>query len=308
LTAAVTTDDARLNRLATGVAIATAATLLAIKLAAYLASGSVAVLGALADSGLDLFSSALAFFAVRIAAQPPDENHRFGHQKAEAVTALLQSMLIGASASLVAIESIRRLADPVPIERPLPAILALGAACAVSTALVVFQTITVRRTGSLVVSADRAHYVGDIIANGGLLLAVWAAAATGLARIDGIAGLAAALVLFWSVREVMGKALPQLMDEELPEAERQAMGEIIMQQEGVFGFHNLRTRKAGHHRFIQVDIEMPGDVPLAEAHEVAARTARALKASFPYADVIVHQDVLKPPLPGAAKKGAVLAP
>jgi ferrous-iron efflux pump FieF len=285
----------RLNRLITMTAVATAAGLLVAKFVAYLMSGSVAVLGALADSGLDLASSGLAFFAVRFAAQPPDENHRFGHQKAEAVSALLQCTLIGASATIVAIESVRRLIEPVPIERPGPAIIALGLASLVSLLLVIAQTMIVRRTGSLVVSADRSHYVGDIVANAGLLLAVWAAAAFGLSRIDGIAGLMAAGVLFWSVREVAAQALPQLMDEELPDEERAEIGRIILGEAGVQGFHNLRTRRAGSHRFIQVDIELPGEVPLAAAHRVATGTAAALKARFPGADVMVHQDIVEDP-------------
>lgn len=276
---------------ATAAAISVAGILLIIKLMAWWLSGSVAVLGALVDSGLDLVSSGIAFAAVRIAAEPPDEKHRFGHQKAEAVSALMQTMLIAASATLVSIESFRRLINPVPLERTDVAVAALVISVALSIGLIGFQTLAYRRTGSLVLKADRAHYLGDVFSNAGVLAAVLIAAGTGFLRADAIAGLVAAGFLFWSVKEVAEAALPQLMDEELPEAEREEIIGLITSDPGVDGFHNLRTRQAGTRRFIQVDLEMAGSITLLEAHQVASRVSATLKAVFPGADVLVHQDI-----------------
>lgn len=271
-------------------AVVTAVVMVGIKLAGWLFSGSVAVLGALADSGLDLVSSFAAFTAVRYAALPPDENHRFGHQKAEAVSALLQTALIAASANFVLIESVGRLIEPQPIERAGVALGVLAASVALTIGLVAFQTFAIKRSGSLVIKADRAHYTGDILSNLGLLLAVFLTARFGILRADGIAGLAAAGFLFWSVKEVAEAALPQLMDEELPDEERSEIERIIAADPDVTGYHNLRTRRAGSRRFIQVDLEMPGSLTLSRAHRIAHRVSDALQEAFPGADVLVHQD------------------
>lgn len=157
----------RWARTATLIAVCTAFVLAGIKLVAWLITGSAAVLGSLADSSIDLFGSVVAASAVRYAALPPDDNHRFGHQKAEALTALGQTALIAASAALVTWESVQRLLAPEPLERPAIAIAALATSLLVTLSLVAFQTIAIRRSGSLIIQGDRAHYAGDIIANGG---------------------------------------------------------------------------------------------------------------------------------------------
>ncbi|MEO1658444.1 MAG: cation diffusion facilitator family transporter [Pseudomonadota bacterium] len=278
------------KRRVTTCAIVVAMLLIAIKMAAWVFSGSVAILASLADSGLDLLASFTAFAAVRIAATPPDDNHRFGHQKAEAVSALLQTAVIAASATLVTIESLGRLFDPQPIDRADVAIGALALSVCLTVALVLLQTIAVRRTESVVLKADRAHYLGDVIANAGALLAVILSARLGLLRADAVAGLLAAGFLFWSVKEVASQALPELMDEELPMEERRQIAHIIDRDPDVVSYHGLRTRKAGPSRFIQVDLELPGTMSLREAHAVSTRVSASLRQIFPGADIMVHKD------------------
>lgn len=283
-------NKGRWDGIATSLAVAVALALFAIKLAAWLVSGSVAVLGSLADSAVDMMSSALAFTAVRWAAAPPDRDHRFGHQKAEAVSALLQTVLIAGSATFVLGESVRKLIEPQPMENSSAAVAALGVTVVLTSILVTVQTMATRRSGNLTIKADRAHYVSDILSNGGLLLAVLLAGAFDLPRADAVAGLVAAGFLYWSVREVAGYALPQLLDEELPEEERAEIEAIIASDRDVRGFHNLRTRRAGDRRFIQVDLEMLGSLSLAEAHRISARVTARLQERFPGSDVLVHQD------------------
>lgn len=278
------------KRRVTACAVIVALLLIAAKLVAWVLSGSVAILASLADSGLDLLSSFTAFAAVRIAAAPPDDNHRFGHQKAEAVSALLQTAIIAASATLVAIESVRRLFDPQAIDRADIAIGALVISVGLTISLVLLQTIAVQRTDSVVLRADRAHYLGDVIANVGALIAVVLSAQLGFLRADAVAGLLAAGFLFWSVKEVASQALPELMDEELPEDERRQIAHVIDHDPDVISYHGLRTRKAGPSRFIQVDLELPGSMSLREAHAVSARVTRSLKEVFPGADIMVHKD------------------
>ena len=287
MTAAPAPD--RWARLATGAAVGVASVLLLAKLWAWHVTGSAAVLGQAADSGLDLVGSVIAFGAVRYAAQPPDENHRFGHQKAEALSALFQSLIIAGSAVLVAAESARRLLSPRPLEEPGVAAWMLAGSALATVALVALQTVALRRSGSLVVEGDRAHYLGDVIASLGALAAVLLAA-RGVLWADGAAGLIAAGFLVWSVREIAGRAFPQLMDEELPEADLARIRAIVDAEPEALGHHALRTRRAGRRRYVQMHLDLDPDMTLRDAHAVADRVERAVEAAFPETDVIVHQD------------------
>ena len=277
-------------RAATQLAVLAALCLAGLKLAAWLITGSAAVLGSLADSGLDLFASLVAAGAVRYAALPPDENHRFGHHKAEALTALGQVALLAASATLVAWESIERLLQPRAIEQPAFAIGALALSLLVTLGLVGFQTLAIKRSGSLIIEGDRAHYTSDLIANSGALVAVIIGAYFAFPQADALAGLIAAVFLAVAGWQVAKQAIPQLMDEELPEADRSIIQAILDADPEVRGYHALRTRRAGGSRFIQVDIQIDPDLSFRSAHAISDRIELAIERSFPDADVIVHAD------------------
>ena len=277
-------------RAATGLAVGAALILATLKLIAWLITGSAAVLGSLADSSLDLFGSLMAATAVRYAAQPPDDNHRFGHQKAEALTSLGQVALLAASATLVAWESMQRLLNPQPIERPAYAIAVLALSLLVTIGLVAFQSIAIKRSQSLIIEGDRAHYMGDLIANSGALLAVAIGVFFSFPQADALAGLAAALFLAIAGWQVIRKAIPQLMDEELPPADIAVIEAILNADHDIKDFHALRTRRAGGRRFIQVDIQIDPDLSFRGAHAISDRTELAIEQAFPDADVIVHPD------------------
>ncbi|NQY98579.1 MAG: cation transporter [Henriciella sp.] len=277
-------------RAATQLAVLAALCLAGLKLVAWLMTGSAAVLGSLADSGLDLFGSLVAAGAVRYAALPPDENHRFGHHKAEALTALGQVALLAASATLVAWESMERLVQPRAIEQPAFAIGALALSLVVTLGLVGFQTLAIKRSGSLIITGDRAHYTGDLIANSGALAAVIIGVYFSFPQADALAGLMAAVFLAVAGWQVAKQAIPQLMDEELPEADRSIIQAILDADPEVRGYHALRTRRAGGSRFIQVDIQIDPDLSFRSAHAISDRIELAIERAFPDADVIVHAD------------------
>ncbi|MEO1188374.1 MAG: cation diffusion facilitator family transporter [Pseudomonadota bacterium] len=267
-----------------------ASTLCIVKLYAWLVTGSAAVLGSLADSSLDLFGSLMAAGAVRFAAQPPDDNHRFGHHKAEALTALGQVALIASSAALVLWESTRRLIAPGPVENAFFAGSALGLSLLLTLVLIAIQTLALQRSGSLIIRGDRAHYLGDVIATIGALTAVLVWAYTGWVQADALAGLLAAVFLIRAGWVIAREAIPQLMDEELPEDDRAVIHTILSNAPDVRDYHALRTRRAGGRRFIQVDIQIDPDLTFREAHTITDRIELAIEGSFPDADVIVHPD------------------
>ena len=295
MTASRATQEYRTTSLAwaqaaTRLAVIASFILAVLKLLAWLVTGSAAVLGSLADSGLDLFGSLVAAGAVRYAALPPDDNHRFGHHKAEALTALGQVALIAASAALVAWESIQRLLQPQPLERPLFAIAVLTFSIIVTLGLVAFQSIAIKRSGSLIVEGDRAHYTGDLIANSGALAAVVIGAYFAFPQADALAGLIAAAFLVAAGWSVSKQAIPQLMDEELPDADRAIIQAILNLDQDVRGYHALRTRRAGGSRFIQVDIQIDPALSFRDAHDISDRIELTIEEAFPDADVIVHPD------------------
>lgn len=298
----------------TAAALGVALGLVVAKLIAWRVTGSAAVLGSFADSLLDVLGSGVAVAAVRYAARPADDDHRFGHQKAEALSALVQSLVITGSALFVAYESVQRLILPEPLAQPQVAVWVLAGAAAVTVALVAFQTLAVRRSGSLVVEGDRAHYAGDVIANLGALVAVLLSARFGFLRADAIAGLLAAAFLLNSVRQIVTRALPQVMDQELPEAERERVLAILHESPDIRGFHDLRTRRAGRRRYIQVHLELDPEMTLRCAHVIADMVEKRLREAFPETDVICHQDLAGQEIPvfpqedpPAAKAGPEMA-
>jgi ferrous-iron efflux pump FieF len=160
----------------------------------------------------------------------------------------------------------------------------------VTLGIVVFQNMAIKRSGSLIVEGDRAHYLGDLIANSGALIAVIISSYFAFPQADGLAGLVAAVFLAIAGWQVAKKAIPQLMDEELPEADKSVIEAILMKDTDVLGFHALRTRQAGGRRFIQVDIQINPDLSFRTAHDITDRIELAIEQAFPDADVIVHPD------------------
>ena len=275
---------------ATGLSVVVASILIVAKLLGWAVTGSAAVLGSLADSALDLIGSGVALMGVRWAAQPADAEHRFGHDKAEAISSLTQIVLITGSACYVLYESVSRLFAPEPISQGNVALGVMGLSLALSIGLVSFQTLAIRKTGSLAVEGDRAHYAGDLLANAGALVAVVLAVELGWLRADALAGLAAGLFLIWAAFSIGRRAVPQLMDEELSSATRERILAIVRADPDIRGAHALRTRLAGDRRHIQMHIELDGDLTLRESHVITDRVEVALYRAFPGADVILHQD------------------
>ncbi len=275
---------------ATLIAVATASTLILTKFIAWLITGSATVLGSLADSGLDLLGSMIAFGAVRYASAPADQDHRFGHDKAEPVASALQVVIITASAVFVLVESVRRFITPEALHQGELALGAMVLSLVLSSGLVAFQSYAMRKSDSLVIEGDRAHYIGDILANFGGIIAIYLSIRFGWLRADAIAGAVAGIFLLHAAYSIVRKAIPQLMDEELSPSKREQIRSIVMADEDVRGLHALRTRKAGSRVFILFHLELDPQMRLDEAHVVADRVELALLKEFPGADIMVHQD------------------
>lgn len=285
-------DAARLTALATTLSVLTAAALTVLKLVSWRASGSTSLLASTADSALDLVAAMATFWAVRYAVSPPDAEHRWGHGKAEAYAGLLQAGLVLASAALVAREAVARLVAPQPVTGEAQGLVVMAVSLAATVALITVQGWVVRRTRSVAVAGDRAHYAADLVSNiaaaGGLALA----RATGEPRWDALAGLAVAAWLVWGAVGVLRGASREIMDRELDDAEREEILRLAVADPRVLGVHQVRTRASGPFLHVQMHMDLAPDQSLVEAHHVIAAAERRILAAFPSADVLIHPDPL----------------
>jgi ferrous-iron efflux pump FieF len=282
----------RLMKAATVASTGVAALMVVGKLMAWLATGSVSMLSSLVDSTLDLFSSLITFFAVRTALTPADREHRFGHGKAEALAGLAQAGFIAASGVGLLLTVGQRLVHPQQVHDEEIGLAVSAVAIAITIALVSFQTYVARRTNSLAIAADRAHYLTDVV---GTLAAGAALYLSGRLDEPMIDTGVAALVALYLMRGAWGvgrTALNVLMDRELPEADRRRIVAIASAPPEVRGVHDLRTRSAGLTRFIQLHIELDPALSFVGAHAIGDRIEAEIEKAFPDAEVILHVDPL----------------
>jgi ferrous-iron efflux pump FieF len=282
-------QHARLMRLATFAALAAALTLALAKAIAWWLSGSVSLLAGLTDSLLDGAASLLNLLAVHYALRPADEDHRYGHGKAEALAGLGQALFIGASALLVGSHAIDRLLHPEPIGAPGLGIAVMLLSLAVTIALLLFQNHVVRETGSTAIRADSLHYRSDLLLNGSILLALLLAS-YGWPQLDAIFGIGIALYIFWSAISIAREAATVLMDQELDPQISTQMHNLACSVPGVLGVHDLRTRLSGTRWFVQLHVELPDELNLRDAHSLCEQVETAIRNEFPRAEVLVHAD------------------
>jgi len=280
----------RLRRLATYASVAVAALLISVKFAAWLETGSVALLSSLVDSLLDAAASMVNLIAVRHAMSPADREHRFGHGKAEPLAVLGQSAFITGSAMLLFAEAVRRLIWPLPVDNPPAGIVVMIFSIVVTIGLVLYQRHVVRHTGSIAISADELHYRSDVVLNLGVIAALVLSSALDFPILDPLFGAAIGAWIVYSAVRLARLSLFQLMDHELPDDEREKIREIAQSHPDVVAAHDLRTRVAGPTSFIQIHVEMNGSMSLLRAHEISDEVEAKLRAAYPNAEVIIHQD------------------
>ncbi|WP_430446908.1 MAG: cation diffusion facilitator family transporter [Pseudomonas piscis] len=282
-------EHARLLRLATRASVTVAGILILTKAVAWWLSGSVSMLAGLTDSVLDGFTSLLNLLAVHYALRPADDDHRYGHGKAESLAGMAQALFIAGSAVLIAFQAVERLHHPEPVGAPWLSIGVIVLSLVLTSALLVLQHRVIRATGSNAVRADSLHYRSDLMLNGSILLAL-ALAAFGWQQVDAWFGLGIAVYILWSAIQIARESFSVLMDEELPPEVSQHMLELACAVPGVLGAHDLRTRISGSRWFVQLHLELPGDLTLRVAHGISDQAADAIHAAYPRAEVLVHAD------------------
>jgi ferrous-iron efflux pump FieF len=280
----------KLRRYATFASMSTASILIIAKIVAYLMTDSVSILSSLVDSMFDLVASCVTAFGVARALMPPDRNHRYGHGKAEPLAVLAQGVfMIGTSVAL-GYEAIDRFYHPQVLHNDMAGYAVMALSIVLTIMLVSFQHHVVHQTGSVAIHADRLHYASDVAVN----IAVVAAFAlnhwTGLTWFDPVFAALIAAGLLYSAIHILQGAMKSLMDAELPDADREKIKAIVVAQPGVRGMHDMRTRTDSDRIFIDMHVEMDGDMPLRTAHELSEKICDAIRANMPNAEIIIHQD------------------
>jgi ferrous-iron efflux pump FieF len=283
-------DNKRLMRLATTASMAVAVTLIGVKTLAWLLTDSVSMLSSLVDSALDFVASLVTFLAVRHALVPADADHRFGHGKAEALAGLAQAGFIAASGGGLLLTVGDRLMHPHPVQNEALGLLVSGLAIVLTLVLVLFQNFVIRRTGSIAIGADRAHYFTDLVSNIAVGAAIFLSGTFNLPLIDAAMAALVALYLIHGAWTVGHTSLDVLMDRELPEADRRRILDIAQRHAEVRDIHDLRTRSAGLTKFVQLHIELDPSLSLVRAHEIGDQVEADIQQAFPDAEIILHVD------------------
>ncbi|ATZ96290.1 MULTISPECIES: CDF family cation-efflux transporter FieF [Dickeya] len=280
---------ARLVTTAAFLATATALSLFGMKVYAWWYTGSVSLLASLVDSLVDIAASLVNLLVVRYSLQPADTEHTFGHGKAESLAALAQSMFISGSALFLLLTGAQHLITPQPLQGPELGMWITIIALVVTGLLVAFQRWVIRKTHSQAVRADMLHYQSDVLMNGAILLSL-ALSWKGVNWADAVFALGIGVYILGSALRMAYEAIQVLLDRALPDEERQEIVNIVSSWPGVSGAHQLRTRRSGPTRFIQLHLEMADNLPLVESHQIADELEQALLKRFPGSDVIIHQD------------------
>ncbi|WP_312958644.1 cation diffusion facilitator family transporter [Stutzerimonas nitrititolerans] len=288
----INAEHARLLRRATSAALATAMLLALSKAVAWWLSGSVSLLAGLTDSLLDGAASLLNLLAVHYSLRPADDDHRYGHGKAEALAGLGQAAFICVSAILVGVQGVDRLLHPQPLGAQGVGIAVMLLSLAMTALLLGYQRHVVKVTGSTAIRADSLHYRSDLLLNAGILLAL-VLAGFGWERLDALFGIGIAFYILWSAVSIVREAGAVLMDTELSPEIREHMQQLVRDIPGVHGCHDFRTRISGTRWFVQLHLELPGELPLSRAHDLCVAAEEAISSRYPQAEVLVHADPLE---------------
>lgn len=280
----------RLKRCAAIASVTVASILISTKAVAWFLTGSVSLLSTLINSLLDLAASVLNLIAIHHAAQPADQEHRFGHGKAEPLAGLGQAAFIGGSAAFLLFEAVNRLVRPRPIENELVGLAVMGLSIALTFVLVVYQRWVIARTRSIAISANSLHYKTDLLVNLGVVAALVLSSRFKLPLADPLIAIAIAAYILWSAWSIFTGSLHVLMDHELSEEARQRIRQIALAHPAVISIHDLRTRSSGSQSFIQFHLELNGNLSLRTAHAIADEVMDRVEKEFPNAEVLIHED------------------
>ncbi len=282
------------------------AVLMALKVSLGLAFGSIALLADGVDSGEDLLASVLAFFTVRLAMQPADQEHPYGHGKTESLAAISQAGLIAGGAVFIAVAAIRRaLTQDVEIV-VLPSLIGAAITAGVNIGVAAYARRAARVSGSVAIASDARHLMTNVVQAAAVGLGLVLVAVTGRHIFDPIVAMLLAAYLFWTAGAILRVALHELVDSALPDETLRIIEDCLTHEEhGMLGYHELRTRKSGRQIYIDVHVLVPPTLTVSEAHLLVEHFERDMRGRVPGAVVGIHID---PDEPGIMDRGVTAGP
>ena len=278
----------KLTRIASMISLAVALVLVGIKVWAWAATGSIALLTSAADGLVDVLASLVTLVGVRYAGRPADKGHRYGHGKAEAVAAFVQALLLGGAGLVLGGESIGRIINPQPLAALGLGIWVIIFSSLAATGLVLMQSFVVKRTGSTAIAADRAHYITDVAVNIAVLVALVLEHYLDWTRSDSVGALLISFYMLWNAKGMAADALKQLLDRELDVEDRKRVRAAVLGCEGVKGVHDIRTRNGGDRVFVEFHVEVDGKLSVDVGHDIGDAAEAAVRLLFTAADVTAH--------------------
>lgn len=251
---------------------------------------SVSLLSSLLDSTIDVLVSCLNLAAVIYAAKPADDDHRFGHNAIEDIVGLVQASLIAASGAFLLYEAVPKFFSGSVVQEQETGLWVMVVSIVAPLVIVLYQRMVRKKTKSVVLEADSLHYLSDLLMNAVILASIYIAASPSYAWVDPVLGSLIAVYIMYSAFKIGMRSFNHLMDKEVSDEDREKIITAIEMQEGILGYHALKTRYSGSKAFIQLHIDVAGDQNLRQAHEIADALEEKLIGLFHDAEVIVHLD------------------
>ncbi len=294
-TSADPTDRSSLTRFA-WLSIAAALVTMGLKGLAYFMTGSVGLLSDALESGVNLAGAVMALAMLKVAARPADEEHAYGHSKAEYFSSGVEGTLVLLAAVSIAYEAVSRFREPHPLEQLGIGLTVSVVASAVNLAVALVILRAGKRSHSVTLEANAQHLLTDVWTSAGVLLGVGAVALTGWQTLDPVVALVVAANIIWAGVRIVRGAVLGLMDTALPAVELDALRKALEPylQNGV-QYHALRTRQSGARRFVSLHVLVPGEWTVHDGHQLLERIEADLRRVLPNATVLTHLESLDDP-------------
>lgn len=278
-------------------AIAAAVATIALKISAWLITGSVGLLADAAESFVNLAAATVALIVVRWAGQPADEDHAYGHDKADYLSAGAEGTMILVAAGTIAVSAVIRLFDPIPLETVGLGLAITGVATVINLAVARLLLKVGREESSLTVESDGRHLMTDVWTSVGVIGGVALVALTGVERLDPIIALIVAVNILITGARLVRRSLSGLLDRALEPEEISRIEDVLdVYRAKRISFHALRTRRASHRAFISLHVLVPGDWSVQQGHDTVEQIERDLRELFDTVTVFTHLEPIEDPV------------
>ena len=265
--------------------------LILIKVVASIITGSIGIRADAVHSTLDLVAAVIAFIGIKVSAKPADEQHPYGHGKAENISAVLVAGLIFIAAGTIVYEAIKRLIVGVSLEMIGVGIYVTAAAIVINMLISWYVLRVSRATDSLALEASARHMLTDVLSSVAVLIGLIVVQLTGLTILDSIVALGVAVIITKSAYDILRKSFGGLIDVKLPEAEENIIRSAITEHIGeLVNYHQLRTRKSGDQRYVDLHIVMPKNITLEEAHRMCDHLEQDIQSKLQHVSITIHAE------------------